>query len=134
MTLQIHGIVKQPQDIDGFFSLGATHPNHHEVTAFASLTGDVKSQNTFADVITFFGSVDHRTGRQVFQGRGECIGIGECLRLTKMVQCPAQNFTIVRPGAGGEANCPVISAHGVPMISEVIAVKCRSSVSCDVKL
>ena len=134
MTLQIHGIVKQPQDIDGCLSFDIDCPEQYKVTAFTSVACYVKGQNPWSDVTAYSGARDSRTGRQVFQGSGERIGVDACLPLAKVSQRPAQNFAIVRLGACRQTNAPAFGAHGVPMISVANAAKCRSSASCDAKL
>ena len=134
MTLQIHGIVKQPQDIDGCLSFDIDRPKQYKVAAFSPVASYVEGQHPRSDVTAFFGAWDGWTGRQVFQGSGEGIGVDACLPLAKVSQRPAQNFAIVRLGACRQTNAPAVGAHGVPMISVATAAKCRSSASCDAKL
>jgi len=131
MALQIHGVMKEAQDLDHFVIRSTPDAEHHKMTPLAALAGDVKRENSLQDVVSLFRTDDGRAGSQIIQRRRKRFGVDSRLRFTELIHRPAQDFLEVGLGGRRQADRPAARpcAHfervaGFPPIAlSAIAVK-----------
>ena len=106
MALQIHGVMKEAQDLDHVVVRSAPDAEYDEMAPLAALAGDVKCENSLQDVVSFFRTDDGRTGSQIIQRRRKRFGVGARLRFTELIHRPAQEFLEVGLGGRRQADRP----------------------------
>lgn len=132
MALQIHGVMKEAQDLDHVTVRRAPDAEHDEMATFAALAGDVKREKPLQDVVPLFCTDDGRTGGQIIQRRRKRFGVDARLRIAEFGHCPAQNFLEVdfggrrqpdRPGARSCAHFLRVAGGFAAIALSAIAVK-----------
>ena len=106
MTLQIHGVMKEAQDLDHVTVRRPSDAEHDEMTPLAALAGDVQCENSLQDVVPLFCTDDGRAGSQIIQRRGNCSSVDASLRFAELVHRPAQDFLEVGLGGSRQSNRP----------------------------
>ena len=106
MALQIHGVMKEAQDLDHVAVGCPSDAEHDEMKPLAGLAGDVQCENSLQNVVPLFCTDDGRAGSQIIQRRGNCSSVAASLRFAELVHRPAQYFLEAGLGGRRQSNRP----------------------------
>ena len=107
MAWQIHGVMKEAQDLDHVTVRRPSDAEQDEMTTLAALAGDVKRENSFQDVIPLPRAHDGRAGSQIIQRCRNSFSVDARLHIAELVHRPAQDFLEVSLGGRRQTNRPV---------------------------
>jgi len=103
MTLQIHGVMKEAQDLDRVAVRSAPEAEHDEMTPLAR---DVKREEPPQDVVPLFRTRYGRADSQLIERRRNRFGVDARLCVAELSHRPAQDFLEVGRGGRRQAHRP----------------------------
>ena len=106
MALQIHGVMKEAQDLDHVVVRCGPDAEHHKMTPPSVIASDVNGKNPLEDGVSPYRTDDGRAGGQIIQRRGKRFGVDARLPIAEWVHCPAQDFLEVGLGGRRQADRP----------------------------
>ena len=96
MAWQVHGIVKNSQDVDYFMAPIAPCTEHDDVSAFATLACNMQGEQSPGNIVSRFYADDFRASSQRLQCLGKRLCVNACLGFAKLLQRPVENSLNIR--------------------------------------